>query len=62
VNLGRHVGCTFNSALMMHFFKAAPDQVRWELTAMAVIRFQELEDLLARARGPDDVTPVGVPS
>jgi hypothetical protein len=75
---------------MLHFFKAAPDQVRWELTATAiesgqsyrlavhhsqgviveyfttsakaVIRVQELEDLLARARGPEDVTPVGVPS
>jgi hypothetical protein len=73
---------------MLHFFRAAPDQVRWELTAiesgqsyqlavhhsqgviveyfktsaMAVMRVQELEDLLARARGPEDLTPVGVPS
>jgi len=75
---------------MLHFFRAAPDQVRWELTAiesksgpsyrlavhhsqgviveyfktsaMAVMRVQELEDLLARARGPEDLTPLGVPS
>jgi hypothetical protein len=73
---------------MLHFFKAAPDQVRWELTAlesgqsyrlavhhsqgviveyfttsaMAIIRVQELEDLLARVRGPEDRTPVGMPS
>ena len=47
---------------MLHYFQAAPAQVRWELTATAVIRVQELEDRLARARGPEDVTPGGVPS
>ena len=74
--------------LMLHFFRAAPDQVRWELTAiesrqwywiavhhsrgviveyfttsaMAVMRVQELEDLLARARGSENLIPVGVPA
>ena len=73
---------------MLHFFRAAPDQVRWELTAiesgqsyrlavhhsqgviveyfktsaMAIMRVRELEDVLARAWGPEDLTPVGVPS
>ena len=47
---------------MLHFFQAAPDQVRWDLIAKAVIRVRELEDRLARARGPEDVTPGGVPS
>jgi hypothetical protein len=73
---------------MLHFFRADPDQVRWELTAiesgqsymlavhhsqgviveyfttaaMAVMRVQELEDLLARARGLDDLAQAGLPS
>jgi hypothetical protein len=47
---------------MLHFFQVAPDQVRSDLTAKAVIRVQQLEDRLARARGPEDVTPGGVPS
>jgi hypothetical protein len=73
---------------MLHFFRAAPGQVRWELitiesgqsyrlavhhsqgviveyfktSAMAVMRVQELEDLLARARGSENLIPVGVPS
>jgi len=46
---------------MLLLFKAAPDQVRWKL-AMAGIRVQALDDLLARARGPAAVIPVGVPS
>lgn len=75
-------------SLMLHFFKAGPDQVRWDLTAiengqsyrlavyhsqgviveyfttaaMAILRVQELEDLLVRARSLDDPVPVGLPS
>jgi len=75
---------------MLHFFKAGPDQVRWDLTAiesesgqsyrlavyhsqgviveyfttaaMAIMRVQELEDLLVRARSLEDPAPVGLPS
>ena len=73
---------------MLHFFKAGPDQVRWDLTAMesgqsyrlavyhsqgviveyfttaamTIVRVQELEDLLVRARSLADPAPVGLPS
>ena len=73
---------------MLHFFRAGPDQVRRELTAvesgqsyrlavhhsqgvvveyfktaaMAVMRVQELEDLLVRARDLDALAQAGLPS
>ena len=74
-------------SLMLHFFHAGPDQVRWDLAAigngqscrlavhhsqgmiveyfttaaMAIMRVQELKDLLVPARGIDELVPVGLP-
>jgi hypothetical protein len=73
---------------MLHFLRAGPDLVRWELTEVArggpcrlavhhsqvtiveycatatkaLMRVQELEELLVRARWFDDQVPAGFPS
>ncbi len=75
------------SEVMLSFFMAGPDQVRWEITQldsggcrlavhhtrgviveyiataqMALLRVQELEDLLTAARSTSTFPPVGLPS
>jgi len=85
-DVGGHRACE-RSEVMLSFFMAGTDQVRWEITQvdsggcrlavhhargviveyiataqMALLRVQELEDLLTAARSTSSLAPVGLPA